>query len=107
MTDHGMNIYSGPQYFETGKVTDEDHALQYRLTRRVRDQGIAGRWPLITQVLEHPTNFKIKSPIRQEVMNLVGRTMEKLGFSGTPKDERILDQLFKWMKIEEQKGELF
>jgi hypothetical protein len=99
--------FPSPQYFGIGDVKKADRDLESALFSKISGLGERGRWPLITSVLEAPQLFKIKSPIRQEILLLVGRTMEKIGFSGSKKDKRIGFQLWKWMKVQEQRGGLF
>jgi hypothetical protein len=90
---------------EGGAEDDEKMALLWM--KVIRNAGRAPAWPLISHMLEDPKAYGVKSPIRQEVMSMVGRTLGKMGFSGSPKDCRMVDQIIRYMKTENAKGGLF
>jgi len=99
--------FTRPVFFMDGEPKEEDRELFIRLWRDILAKGQKKRWPLVADVLREPDLYGPKSPIRQEILKMVGSTLEKLGYDGKKTDREIESQLCHWMRVEQQKGGLF
>lgn len=85
-------------------VSLEDHKKYLLIRQQIDRVGLKGKGIFFADALLDPKKYGVKSPVRQEIMQLVHRSLEKIGIAGSRDEQLLLRKMIHLMKEDEGGG---
>lgn len=94
-----------PLFVQDKQPKEEDNLAYRRLYHLVKHQGYPNRGPIVAELLSNPEDFGVKGILRQELLNMLWRSLTRYGFVGQQEDFTLESHLNRAVRMHEQDDE--